>query len=131
MRRQEGVRRFKVTVYNSEIVQRLQRFQKLQLDTHSVCGDHRAARDPIRQGLSLEEFQYQKESVTVFEHIEDLANAWMAHSGERSGLPPQPSTGIFALRCLANGLDCDGSLQPFIPTLVHYSHSAFSDLAAD
>jgi hypothetical protein len=85
---QESVGGFQVSVNNADVVKCLQRLQNLALDADRFRGADRASREAVRQRLPLQQFQYQDQSLAVFDNIENLANPGVIYARKRSRFAP-------------------------------------------
>lgn len=122
----EDVRRFQIAM---DDVARVQRFEHGEQQRQRVDGRLRTRLKHVGQRLSFEQLHDEKQLVSVFRDLVDLADAGMIHGGSGAGLALDPLVGRGTN--ISNGLDRHRAVQLLVNRGVNYTHPTLTQFVGD
>ncbi len=111
-------------MHDSSVVRSFQRLGQLTGDRQRLVQRKRAASDPLRQVLSIDELhRYRVHRSRVLDAV-NCRDIRMVERGQRSGFAREPRQPVIVARHrLGQDLQRDVSLQPRVAGTVHLAHS--------
>ena len=128
VRREEDVRGLQVAVDDPALVQRLEGGEHPERDREGVGDAERAASQPLRRRLALEELHRDEELALVLADLVELAHVRVVDRGRGAGLPPEPPARRVVGAERRHLLQGDGAAEPLVPGGVDDAHPALAEL---
>ena len=129
--REEHVRWLEIAMDDAPRVERRERRQDAEADRQCLRDVERAAFQPLRQRLALEQLHGDVELAALLANLVELADVGMIDAGRRPRLAPEPPARGLVARERRHGLERDGAPQPLVLCRVHDSHSALGQRSGD
>ena len=119
-------------MHDALLVRGLERVGDLLGDRQRLVEWNRAAPNPLREILAVDEFHHERRDVPALLESVDARNVWMIQRGESLGFPlePREPIGVVCER-LGQNLDRNVAIQFGIARAIHLTHPAFTDLGGD
>ena len=114
------------------LVRRLERLCDLLRDRQRVVERNRAARDPLRQIVTLDEFHDERTHPAGFFEAVDVRDVRVVQGCEGLGFAREPSKPVRIVRKrVREDLERDIAIQPGIARAIDLSHAPFADRRGD
>ena len=132
IRRDLDVRGFQIAMDDPLLVCRFEGFGDLARDGERVIDRHAATRDPIREGVPLDELENERVGVAAVLKAVDRADVRMVERSEhlRLALEPRETIRILCER-VREDLQRDLAVQLRIARAIHLAHAAGADGGED
>ena len=114
------------------LVRRFERLGNLLRDRQRLVERDRAARDPLRQILALDQFHDERAHAAGFLEAVDVRDVRMVQRRERLRFAREPREPIGIVReRVGQDLERDVAIQLRVAGAIHLAHAAFADLGGD
>lgn len=126
------VRGFQIAMNDSVLVRRLERVRDLLCDRQRLIERHRAARDPLRKILALDQFHDESTDTARFFKAVNVGDVGMiqGREGLRFACEPGKPFGV-TRKGVRQDFDSDVAIQPGVSRAKHFAHAADAKLGDD